>query len=117
MVECGLIVHPSKGFLAAFPDGIVQDANNDETGLLKIKCPYTKRDSSIKEACVDGNFFCTLNNSELQTLVFLFSGRLLLPIIWIHARAKATCSLTEGSGKCGLFHGQNDYCNQEQHNK
>ena len=37
VVECGLIVHPSKGFLAALPDGIVEDTNIHETGLLEIK--------------------------------------------------------------------------------
>ena len=66
VVECGLIVHPSKGFLAASPDGIVEDTNIHETGLLEIKCPYSKRNSLIKEACADGSFFCTMNNSELQ---------------------------------------------------
>ena len=66
VVECGLTVHPSKGFLAASPDGIVQDTSSGENGLLEIKCPYTKRNSSMTEACVDGNFFCTINNSELQ---------------------------------------------------
>ena len=66
VAECGLIIHPSKGFLAASPDGIVQDTNRDETGLLEIKCPYTKRDSNMTEACVDGNFFCTMTNLQLQ---------------------------------------------------
>ena len=66
MVEYVLIVHPSKGFLAASPDGIVEDTNIHETGLLEIKCPYSKRNSRIKEACADGGFFCTMNSSKLK---------------------------------------------------
>ena len=66
MAKCGLIVHPSKGFLAASPDGIVEDTNIHGTGLLEIKCPYSKRNSRIKGACADGGFFCTMNSSKLQ---------------------------------------------------
>lgn len=59
--ECGLIVHPDKGFLAASPDGIVYEAGTGTTGLLDSKCPDTKRDSNITEACDDSGFCCTVS--------------------------------------------------------
>ena len=37
-------VHPDKGWLGAFPDGVVHDPNPTDTQrilILKIKCPYT----------------------------------------------------------------------------
>ena len=44
VVECGLIVHPSKGFLAASPDGIVEDTNIHETGRPGNQMPILKKE-------------------------------------------------------------------------
>ncbi|CAH1248798.1 Hypp8418 [Branchiostoma lanceolatum] len=37
---CGLIISKEHGFLAATPDGKVEQANG-ETGLLEVKCPWS----------------------------------------------------------------------------
>ena len=66
VAECGLIVHPDKGFLAASPDGIVHEVESGATGLLEIKCPYTKRNSTLTEACENDDFFCCIANSKLH---------------------------------------------------
>ena len=42
VAECGLIVHPDKGFLAESPDGIVHEVELGATGLLEIMRLYTK---------------------------------------------------------------------------
>ena len=42
VAECGLIVHPDKGFLAASPDGIVHEVESGATGLLEIACTQNK---------------------------------------------------------------------------
>ena len=62
--ECGIIIHPEKGWLASSPDGIVSDTSDKlYTGLLEIKCPYTKRDILPEDACQDENFYCCLSNN------------------------------------------------------
>lgn len=50
--ECGLFVHPQHGYLAASPDGLV-----DNHGIVEIKCPYTARDKTFPEALEMRNFF------------------------------------------------------------
>ena len=42
VAECGLIVHPDKGFLAESLDGIVHEVESGATGLLEIMRLYTK---------------------------------------------------------------------------
>ena len=65
--KCGFIVHPTKGWLGASPDGRVQDSTcSKPNGALEVKCPYSKRDQTPEEACSDSNFFCELVNSEVN---------------------------------------------------
>lgn len=40
------------GMLGACPDGLV-----GKNVLLEVKCPFTQRDSTIKEAVASGNFY------------------------------------------------------------
>ena len=41
--ECGFIINPEKGWLGSSPDGVVLDtADESYSGLLELKCPYTK---------------------------------------------------------------------------
>ena len=47
--ECGLVVNNEFSFLGASPDGKVCDSGL--CGILEIKCPYTARNITIKEAC------------------------------------------------------------------
>ena len=62
----GFIIHPDSGWLGASPDGIITDpACQHSTGLLEVKCPYSKRDKSPQEACSDSNFFCELIDSKV----------------------------------------------------
>ena len=70
-----LIVHESgifisqQGFLAASPDGIVTSVNNSKEGycgVIEIKCPYSCRFLSVREACSRKGFFCELVNDEIH---------------------------------------------------
>ena len=64
--KCGFIVHPTKGWLGASPDGRVEDLTSPKpNGVVEIKCPYSKRDQTPEEACSDSKFFCELVNSKV----------------------------------------------------
>ncbi|KAJ8368101.1 hypothetical protein SKAU_G00081290 [Synaphobranchus kaupii] len=57
--ECGLFIDPERAWLAASPDGIVEDAESGEPLLcLEIKCPYKHRDHTVAEACTEDRHFC-----------------------------------------------------------
>ena len=82
----GFIIHPDSGWLGASPDGIVTDpACQHSTGLLEVKCPYSKRDKSPQEACSDSNFFCELIDSKVILMVitikYNYSFMLLLTFV------------------------------------
>ena len=48
--ECGFVLNPKFDYLGASPDGRICDDGIHE--VLEIKCPYTARDSTIKEGIV-----------------------------------------------------------------
>ncbi|MFT7803178.1 uncharacterized protein LOC108932272 [Arapaima gigas] len=55
--ECGLFVDPQRSWLAASPDGIVEDAKTSKPLLLlEIKCPYKHREHTVAVACEDPTF-------------------------------------------------------------
>ena len=56
---CGLFVCLEMPFLAASPDGVVNDVT-----LLEVKCPYAAREQMINPKTVP--FLCFDGNSELQ---------------------------------------------------
>ncbi|XP_036393457.1 uncharacterized protein LOC118783616 [Megalops cyprinoides] len=57
--ECGLFVDPNCSWLAASPDGIVEDEETGERLLcLEIKCPYKHRQHTVAEACKEDRNFC-----------------------------------------------------------
>ena len=64
-----LFINIEQPWLAATPDGIVEDPSETTTrrnGLLEIKCPYSARNKSPTDACKEINrFCCTLNNNEV----------------------------------------------------
>ncbi len=46
--QCGLVVNPKFSFLGASPDGKV--LSDGEMGIIEVKCPYTARNMTIKQA-------------------------------------------------------------------
>ena len=64
--KCGFIIHPSKGWLGASPDGRVKDPTSKHCyGIIEVKCPYSKRDMTPEQACMDPNFCCGLVESKV----------------------------------------------------
>ena len=51
--RCGLFVSQEYPWLAATPDGLVEDDGGEVSskGLLEIKNPYKQRNMTLKEAC------------------------------------------------------------------
>ena len=67
--KCGFVIHPEKGWLGASPDGKVKDLTSQHaqpSGLIEVKCPYTKRDCTPEEACSDDKFCCQIVNSFVK---------------------------------------------------
>ncbi len=64
---CGLFISRLINWLAATPDGIVNDPSctSDIIGLVKIKCPFSFRDTYLDEACKKPSF-CLSVNKESQ---------------------------------------------------
>lgn len=63
---CGLFIDPAKNWLAASPDGVVQDKLTKTTvGLVEVKCPYKHRNHTVTEACED-RYFCLENKDHFQ---------------------------------------------------
>ena len=56
------------GFLAASPDGIVSSHADVVSGVIEIKCPYSCRDMTVRDACTKmKSFYCQLD-AESQTV-------------------------------------------------
>ena len=61
--KTGLIVQPKLYWLGASPDGIVYDyLSKPQVGLLEIKCPYSKRNSTLSSIIKDSSFYIGLAN-------------------------------------------------------
>ena len=59
--EVGLIIQTKLFWLGASPDGVIFDKQNiPHIGLLEIKCPYTKRNSSIEDIVNDNRSYIGL---------------------------------------------------------
>ncbi|KAG5269398.1 hypothetical protein AALO_G00201580 [Alosa alosa] len=57
--ECGLFIDPQRAWLAASPDGIVEDKQTGEHLLcLEVKCPYKHRENTVRDACLQDSAFC-----------------------------------------------------------
>ena len=70
--NCGFIIHPEYGWLGASPDGIVRDPTSEQPcGIIEIKCPYSKREMTPQEACIDPSFYCKLVDSKVQYVSIL----------------------------------------------
>ena len=63
---CGFVVNPKWPWLGCSPDGIVVE-NGSVVGCIEVKCPYTKRNFTIKEAADnDKNFFLKLSDGKCK---------------------------------------------------
>ena len=56
---CGFFVNEMYPWLGASPDFLIHDEYEDVCpfGLGEVKCPFSKKDQTIKESCKDPNFF------------------------------------------------------------
>ena len=55
--ECGVFISAVDGFLGSSPDGLV--FNGDKLlSCIEIKCPFSARDKSLFDACLQPQFFC-----------------------------------------------------------
>ena len=55
--ETGIVVQPKLFWLAASPDGLINDKTGAGIGLIEIKCPKTKKDCSPTEIVNDTKFY------------------------------------------------------------
>eukprot|EP00112_Aurelia_sp_Birch-Aquarium-sp1_P025768 Seg8764.1 transcript_id=Seg8764.1/GoldUCD/mRNA.D3Y31 product="hypothetical protein" protein_id=Seg8764.1/GoldUCD/D3Y31 len=56
VMECGLIINPRWPWLGASPDGVLIDAGK-VAGGIEIKCPFSKKEVNIADACKEKKFF------------------------------------------------------------
>ena len=66
--SCGLIVNCSFPWLGASPDFLIHDMQEQASplGLGEVKCPFSKKDNTIAEACEDPNFFLGILNGKVS---------------------------------------------------
>lgn len=79
--ECGFVINWRIPFIGATPDGKV--CEDGTTGIVEVKCPYSARDMTVREACSVPGFFMTCQNDtyELKTehnYYFQVQGQLLV---------------------------------------
>ena len=55
--KAGIFIDES-GYLGASPDGVVRDEAGRPLKLVEVKCPFTARDKTIKQACAESKSFC-----------------------------------------------------------
>ena len=56
--ECGLFIDSQRPWLAASPDGIVQELDGKRLLCLEVKCPYKHRHNTVAQACKEDKTFC-----------------------------------------------------------
>ena len=66
--KSGLVIHPSHQWIAASPDGLINDpTSNDPEGIVEIKNPYAIRNMNLSEAITQNKDMClTLKNGSLH---------------------------------------------------
>ena len=64
---CGFFVNPNFPWVGASPDFLINDPKEQASslGLGEVKCPYSKRGSTIKEACSDPNFCLVIKEDKI----------------------------------------------------
>ena len=64
--KCRFFVSLKWPWLGCSPDGIVFESNVP-VGCLEVKCPYSKKDMTIRESCTsDKNFFLRLVDDSVE---------------------------------------------------
>ena len=63
--DSGFVIHPEHNFIGASPDGLVSCSCCGE-GIIEIKCPYSKKDTSIEEALLDKKFYLREVDGEIK---------------------------------------------------
>ena len=67
VTQAGFVVHVTKGWLGASPDGWVMDPLYDPSnGMLEIKFPHLMADKTPEEMCKDKSFYFCLVDGALQ---------------------------------------------------
>ena len=62
--EAGVVIQPLLFWLGASPDGLNYDKeHSDHPGLLEIKCPSNRRNSSLADLLSDQSFYLLQNKS------------------------------------------------------
>ena len=64
-VECGLVVNAQAPWLGASPDCLLYDPSEEKPyGIGEVKCPFSKKDMTIEEACMDSSFYLKVANGN-----------------------------------------------------
>ena len=68
--QCGLFISEHNSWLAATPDGKVQDSSDKShpSGLVEIKNPFSVRDKNLSEACKISSFCLEINKQNQRQL-------------------------------------------------
>lgn len=65
--QAGFVVHVTKGWLGASPDGWVIDPLYDPpNGIVEVKCPFSMANKTPEEICNDENFYFHLIDGSWQ---------------------------------------------------
>lgn len=64
--QCGFVINKELSFLRGTPDGKICD--DGKSSIVEIKCPYTARDYTIKEALDKLDNFCLQMDSTTRLL-------------------------------------------------
>ena len=56
-VQCGLVVNAEAPWLGGSPDCFLHDPSEEKPyGIGEVKCPFSKKDMTIEDACSDSSF-------------------------------------------------------------
>ena len=62
--DCGFVINEKFQFIGATPDAKV--CEDGSTGIVEVKCPYSARDITVREACNLPGFFMTERDDRLR---------------------------------------------------
>ena len=64
-VQCELVVNAEAPSLGGSPDCFLHDPSEEKPyGIGEVKCPFSKKDMTIEDACSDSSFFMLPANEE-----------------------------------------------------
>lgn len=62
--SCGFVVNPKWPWLGASPDGVMEIKGVKKA--IEVKCPYSKKDLTIEESCMDSSFYLKKVDNKIQ---------------------------------------------------